>query len=268
MIESPSRGFCERGTTLLVTALFGILSTGAVLAELPLQVVGVQVVPDNPLDSTVFGTTGGTKLALLVSRPNGGITSFVEEESELTLFADDQGNSILGEGSFHNGFGSFPSLEDDGARLLVELTASGTPAPGSRTLKAKGKLVVAVSEMTETYRSPRIDIQEGAEVKAGSIPFRITAVGPPEWGDDAQAITLVADQNIDEVKSIRILGGNGDPIEFSRGSSGSMTVMGSVTVSRQFTFPEEQTAIVVEIEYWGGLRRIEVPFDLEVGIGL
>jgi hypothetical protein len=237
-------------------------------SEIEVRVVGVQVVAEvDGLSSAIFGTGAGTEVALLFSRAGGGIISFDEEASHLDLLADDKGESLFGESSFSNGFGSFPVIQEDGGHLLLQLEAEGRAGPGAKSVHAKGLVVVSVSEVTETYRSGKIGLVEDAAIEAGPIPFRLSAVGPPEWGDGALSVTLVADQKIDEVKSIEFLDSKGQPIDFESGSSSSMSMMGTMTVTRQFTFPAKVDEVIVEIEYWGGLRRLEVPFDVKVGVG-
>ncbi|MBZ0115093.1 MAG: hypothetical protein K8J08_21735 [Thermoanaerobaculia bacterium] len=253
---------------LVGTLMIVATAQAAPPSEIDVKVVGVRAVAKvEGLSTAVFGTSAGTDVALLFSRNGGGIISFDEDASSLELFADDKGKSLLGDSSFNNGFGSFPVIEDGGGHLLLELEAEGQASPGAKSLHAKGKVVVAVSEVTETYRSGKVSLVEDAAIDAGPIPFAVSAVGPPEWGDAALSVTLVADQKIDEVKSIHFLDLQGQPIEFESGSSSSMSMMGTMTVTRQFTFSEKIDAVLVEIEYWGGLRRVEVPFDLTVGIG-
>ncbi|MBN1417882.1 MAG: hypothetical protein JXP34_03850 [Planctomycetes bacterium] len=221
-----------------------------------------------------FNWTEGTTVALLVRTPGGAIIALDEDGSALETFSDDKGTDLLA-AKRSGGFSPDPGygraeIAGDGKACLLEVSSTGLPAEGARTLRLKGALAVKVADGRKTFRQQKVAAKEGTAIQAGPIPLAIEKVGPPDWGgDDAKlAVTLSAKQDLAEIAGIRFLDAKGKEIPSSRSGTSSMSMGERKSVSWTYDLNEKATSFTIEITYWIDVREIRIPYALEVGVGL
>jgi hypothetical protein len=216
-----------------------------------------------------FNYGKGTTLVLQVAYESGGLISFDRDAAKLETFADDKKNDLLTKQRFgRSGLGSFPKISDDGKVALIEISGGGVPARGSRAIRAKGTLVFQQATRQTTAKAENVALKKGTTFKAGPFEFEITAAGKPNWGDDPLQITLKTSRDVAAIKSIKFLDSAGKPIKSSDAGSGSMTFGANTVYERSINLSKQIDAATIELTLWKDMKKIEIPFDLTVGVGM
>ena len=216
-----------------------------------------------------FNYGKGTTLMLQVVYEAGGLISFDRDAAKLETFADDKKNDLLPERRFGgNGLELFAQISDDGKVALIEISGGGVPARGSRAIRAKGTLVFQQATGKTTAKAENVALKKDATFKAGPFEFEITAAGKPDWGDDPLQITLKTSRDVAAIKSIKFLDSDGKEIKSSGAGSQSMTSGANTVYERSINLSKQIDAATIELTLWKDMKKIEIPFDLNVGVGL
>ena len=212
----------------------------------------------------------GTKLAVLVQKPDGGIIEFDDDASELKSFADDKGTKLhvekegFGQSS---GFGMFANVSEDGKACMISIEGDNVPAQGAASLKASGTLALKCASEQKTTTNKNVALKVGAKVNAGAIPLEISAVGKPQWGEGF-AVTFKANQDCSGIAEVRFLDAAGNEIESSLGMTSTSSFGGQMTVEKQYTLKKQVDAATIEFTTWVDMQTVKVPFQIETGLGL
>jgi len=234
------------------------------------------VVGDDFQDSVrPFNMFEGTTVALLVRRPAGGIIEMDRDASKVTRFEDNTGKDLLkkpeskggrtrfsGEG----GFGMMPDIKKDGTVAMLELDAPGLPAKAATSLKAQGTIQLLCASTKKRFKQD-IEFKVGSKVTVGPVPLEITKVGKPDWGDAALAVTFAANQELDAIAGISFSSGN-TKLETRDAGRMSTKAFDKVRVEVTINFEQKVDAATIEIDAWQDLKRVALPFDLTIGLGL
>jgi hypothetical protein len=252
-----------------------------------IRIVAVQIIGEvneeemDPM-TPFMADEAGTTLALLVSKPDGGILDFDEDKSKLDAMTDDKGTKLVMPKAaeedrpavrFHFGpsespFSSSPNISEDGTACLIEVGGETLPAKDAASVSASGTLVLKTASTKETFKQENVALKVGSKVSAGKIPFEITEAGDPQWGEGAMEVTLTAKQDCSEIESIKFLDAGGNEIETSNGMSSHMEMMGSVEDERGFVFEHKTATATIAVTYWTDMKETRVPFDVTAGLGL
>lgn len=216
-----------------------------------------------------FNRPKGVTLALLLLKADGGIVAFEADSSKLDKFGDDKGTDLLaGTEGPGGGFGSWPDVSDDGKACLFEISSETLPDGEATTVSASGTVVLKCGSKKQTFKHDNAPLKKGTKVQAGKIPFEITEVGEPDWGDAEMQITLKATQDLSDVAEIKFLDAAGNEIETSGAGGSSMSWGANIVVEKNFNFPKKLDSVTVAVTYWLDLREVKVPFSLKASAGL
>lgn len=264
-------------------ALFVVASAMPAFAEDGVTVKAVAVAVTGEVDVEAFEYSPlqgqpGTRVSLLInaSETAATIVGLDDDASEVAAFTDAQGNDLLAEdkqdsGMFSISFGgggsaigAFPKVSDNGKLIVLDVEGPATPAPGSGAVNLKANMVLRVAEGTVTRSSGSIPLAAGAIVdKEGGIT--IDSVGDAEWGEAAMSVTMkMPAATLNQIAKLTFRNAAGDDITDGRRST--MTMMDRAEVMWELT--EKVDTATIEVTLHDKLRKLDVPVDLSVTLGL
>lgn len=215
-----------------------------------------------------FFSFPGTSVSFFIESKNGGLIGFDDDKSKVVTFTDDKGTNLLTPGEFQQaGFNASPQISPDGKVALVNLEGATRPTRNARTVKAVGTFVVHTATKKTPYKAKDVSAVEGARIDAGPIPLTIKRAGKPDWGDDPFQVTLGATVDMTAVAAVNFYDGAGKPIESTEAGSMSMNFGGQVQIERSYNLKRKVDQLTVEVIHWSDLKTVEVPFNVEVGLG-
>jgi hypothetical protein len=212
-----------------------------------------------------FNWFPGTSVAVLVSGDEAGMITLDRDKSKITKFVDDRGNDMMKEKPRFGGFIEMsPDISSDARACLLEVQSRQWPAEGSKAILIEGTLVFVFAEGKETRKAADVAARKGAKFKLGDIPVEVTRSGKPRWGNKPMDITLKLTKGHDKIAGIKFLGADGKEIKsnrYMRSTSGSVS---------QWTYSLDKKVqkVTVVAELWKGLKTVEHPLKLRVGVGL
>jgi hypothetical protein len=228
-------------------------------------------------DTLRFSNNGmgpGTRLALVVSRPSGGLIDFNSRAAHLTTFADDKGTDLLTAPKPPTGerpsacIGSI--ITDNGAAASVSIDSPRLPAKGARAITIRGVLVFRVATDQAAAEQADVPLAQGAEVTAGPYHLRIDELSKRDEPGNSAAVslTLRAHQELWTIASITFLDPAGKEVpafkcSWSNGGDGD-----NPQAYQTYNLARKPEHVTVRITYWSNPRNIQVPVDLTIGLGL
>lgn len=240
------------------------------------SVEGIRIVGDG-YGETQFGAelrafnwSPGTSIALMVSRPEGGLIDFDDDNSKITSVVDDTGNRLdRGESKFGQRPASFSmgNVSKDGKAGLIELSTLGRPAEGAKSISAKGTLILVTGTTQATQKSKSFKIAKGTKVEVGDLRFEVTEAGKPRFGSGAAAISLRTKQPIDIIAEWHILTAEGKEVEIREGGTMRMGFAGQMTTDKELVLEQELDEAILSLKVWTDRKEVEVPIDLNVTLG-
>ena len=238
-----------------------------------IEVRGVRVVGEGYAEGMggvrAFNWSKGTSVGVLVVFPEGGLISFNRDASSLDKMADDKGTDLKVRDRFgESGFGMMPGISEDGKACMVEIDGKGVPATGAQEIAASGTLVFTCGSKKETFKQENVLLKVGTKVRAGRIPFEISKVGDPDWGEAPLQITLKTDKDCSAISEIKFLDAAGKEIRSSDAGTMSMSGMGMTQVEKSFNLSEKVETVTVAVTYWMDMAEKKVPFSVKAGLGL
>jgi len=260
----------------LIGLPLGLMAQSGVSVEARgIRVVGAGAGDDSQDSVRPFNWSEGTTVALLLQRAEGGIIDIDRDASSVTSFEDNVGTDLLKESkqgddramfSSQSGFGSMPQINKDSTAAMLELSGPRVPAKGATALKVEG-VVMLVCASTKEHFTQALDLKVGSRVTVGPVPLEITKVGKPDWGDAALAVTFTATQRLDTIARMSFAL-EGESVETRDAGQTSMQAFGTVKVEKTVNFDDKIDAATIELDAWTDLRRVKVPFEVTIGLGL
>lgn len=216
-----------------------------------------------------FNWFAGTAMAVQVDVPAGGLIE-LDRASDLSAMTDDKGTNLIArdkDRGIAGGIGGLPMISEDGKAALIEITGPGTPAPGAKTIRAKGTLVFKQATKKKTFKDVVV-LQKRSTADSSPITLTITRVGKPEWGSEPLGVTFRAHQDTSAIADIRFFDVKGSPIEAREAGTTRMGTPERMTVDLSFALTRKVDVVNIEIDYWEDLRQLVVPFDIRASVGL
>lgn len=222
-----------------------------------------------------FNWSQGTSVALLIRRAEGGIIGIDRDASTITRFQDSTGTDLLKQPekkgaammvSGRGGYGMMPRITKDRSAAIIKLNGPAVPAKGATAVKAQGTIVLVCANSKKHFTQP-IKLKVGSKVTVGPVPLEITKVAKPRWGNAAMAVTFTATQPLDAIAGISF-SSHGQKIETRDGGQSSMKAFNTIKVEKTINFAKKIDAATIGIEAWQDIKRVKVPFDLTIGVGL
>ena len=226
----------------------------------------------------------GTTVALLVTKPEGGIVAVDTGKLRLVKLADDKGTDLM---AAPGTIGEIPMIASpqisaDGKACFVELIGPGLPAKGATSIVASGRFSLRCGSKKETARQQNAALRPGAKITAGPMTFEISKAGKPEFSFDSTGalanpsttptekfeVTLRTNQDCSNIVSVTFLDAAGKDLGATPSMSSSMGMPGMMTSERTFVLPKKVDTATISITYWTDVKEVLVPFDVKATLGL
>ena len=174
--------------TLAIAASSGIASADDDAKGLTIEARGVCVVkppPDGNEKLCPFWMPPGTKVALLVTEPQGGLVMFDRDSSRLASFVDDQGKDLTKteneiavetERDASSAFPPQPALSDDHKHCSVEVSVPDVPTKQATALRLSGKIVLKLAKEKKDFAAESVPLKVGTKINAAQSPSRSNAL--------------------------------------------------------------------------------------------
>jgi hypothetical protein len=217
---------------------------------------------------------GQTILAFQIADPARYMISIHEQASRFTEFADDKDTDFLKPPA---GVQRLPLLhshvEPDGHRGGFTLATNQTPAVGALKVRVKGTLAVRCGSEAKTDQQKDIALKDGSTFTAASITFTVQpttggAADRPEF-----RVVLWSDEPLESIRNVRFFDSNGTEIESAltgKAYMGGVPIVGKRGKPRynhEYSLHKKVEEVAVEVSYWGKVETIEVPIQIESGVG-
>lgn len=235
-------------------------------APLPMPEVyvgGVQVVNspfgDDDWSARPFNSRNGTRVVLVVKMPAGlGLIGIDDEKSRVDTFTDEQRTQYAAE------LDPFPDVSRDGSAGAIEIESDIVPGPSVTSLVAEGTLALVVAAGSKPVRVAKVPIENDRTFKIGATTVTVSDATVDEE-EQSQSFTFnLTRQLLNSLRGVRFLDAKGQDIESSRTSSSYINESASVS----YTIKTLAKSVTVEFDQWQGLRDLEVPFKVNVSLGL
>ncbi|MCY3018907.1 MAG: hypothetical protein NTW87_07760 [Planctomycetota bacterium] len=224
--------------------------------------------------------SSGTTVALLVSRPGGGLVQFDANGSSLAKFADDKGTDLLAKPASDPaaadggkrklvpaGFSLFPRVSQDGKFCAVELRGPALPARGASRLRLEGVIAMLCASRKAEFVQKDVALRNSSRITAANVELSICEAGKPETGVEPLGLTLRSYKELHEVAEIRFYKPDGTEIKSRRTGTSTLGVLGALTVDWSFSLAEKVDAATVKVFLWADLQKKQVPFALDIDVG-
>jgi hypothetical protein len=230
------------------------------------RLAGLRVIgPGYGLNGTelrAFNQASGLSLAFVVQAPeNTKMVEVDDSKCSLTLLTDDLGHNLLLDGVDWDGF---PNISKDGQLALIEVRSKGRPARNSSRLLAKGEIRLRVAASQKTVKIENFKIEIGA--KANVEQNIIQIMKAQKENDNLNLVLQIKRSFMNSLKDIRFYNGKGHPIEI-RGR-GSFTFGNASQIQYDLDLKSVPAALMVEIDIWQDLKIMDLPFEIDIGLGL
>ena len=255
----------KKTNSILAIATLLLLPLILFAGEKPnVQLAGVRIVgPGHGLNGSelrAFNQQSGTSIALLVKAPeNKNIIEVERSKCSLSEFTDNLGHDLLN--SVH--WDAFPDISEDGNLALVEVESKNRPSQGASQLLAKGTIRLRMAASSVTEKIENIKLEVGAEANVQNSTVKVVKV---EQANERLEVVLEMSRHfMDNMKDIRFYTVENTPVEiWGRGSF----TFGNVS-QMDYTLDTDSVpkALVIEMDLWQELETINLPFEIESGMG-
>jgi hypothetical protein len=102
------------------------------------------------------------------------------------------------------------------------------------------------------------------------LPVEIENTQEQDWGDQRSfVVTFKSSKSFDSIQKLRFLDANGKEIESQVTGSSSMGIAAQMMHMRDYSLKEKPAGkVMVEVTYFQKSEQLQVPVDVEVGVGL
>ncbi len=258
---------------VLVGATWGEAGPAAKGKKVEAERVGISVVKPDPKNkyggAAVFAMSPGVKVHFRIARKDLYIISLDKDASKLTAFTDDKGTVLgtPGKSKFMDGWLGQSRVSEDGHSLGFEISSKKMPASQASRLRIKANIVISVGADEKTATS-KATLKNGQTVKLGALQVKISKVGKPDWGDAKLAVEFTSTKSFDAIKELSFIGPDGKEIESTQSSSSSGGFAGRMTYTRTYNLDKKVSQVTLKTTYFGDLRKVSVPVDVNAGVGL
>jgi hypothetical protein len=210
----------------------------------------------------------GTELEIAAKIPGTTIISLDKKATKLTSFVDDAGTDLAAGAS--KGFFYWVSMSKGfgkkAAKDVVTLRIRSKTVPGAKAarLKLKADIVFVTATGTDKAKQ-KLTLEKGKKITAGPFTMKIAmvknALGKIE-------LELQSTTKLHAIQKFEFFDGAGKPIKTENKGSGSSSIFGTTTYSKSFGLATKDPGVTVEITFHKNLKKVTLPLDLDLGLGL
>jgi hypothetical protein len=264
---------CVLAGLLAASLLIKPLAVSSAAAEPIFRVAGVQI--NSPVDlgreksndTAFFGVPPGTHIAVVVTLPTSGIVELDRKKSKVESFQDSTGKDIYQKPKFGSAYGMM-SISKDKQKILFRVSTEKLPAKGAKSVSLKGSVVLKVGTATSKGVRKRVKLAVGTSFKAGPYSLEITTAEKSEFFDGKFQVQLESKQDFDAIVAVRFLDSKGAELKAESRGSGRMSFGKNTTWTRSYHLDKIVKRATIEIEYWKDMKTVELPYTVQVGVGL
>ena len=265
---------------VLIVALAGAL-TGALTAQAEVEVKPIALSIGSPsIEQMDFsfrpsGINPGTGIYLLIGGFDRPVVLIDADRSTVSQANDSTGRDLLKEPpkpagmmsvSFGSGpLGPFPSISEDGKRIIVQIVTPQAPAPEATSIEIDAKIAVQQASGTSELKSSAAPLAPGTKIKLGDETLEIKAIAPSDWEEGQFTLGVQMTEAFHkEMASLRVEDASGKAL--TDGPYSTMTMMN--TVEQEMLLSSKPKEVVLIAEVYEGIESTEVPVKVTVGLGL
>lgn len=238
-----------------------------------------------PMTRMRMGSQPGTTVSFLIPSPKGAEALGLADEAKIEKFVDENKTDLLVKakpkalfsgmttmfgGAVNDSPLSENQIDDDGRWMIVDCFAPNRPAPGSKTVRVEGMLVLRYGKGSKTSEHKNIPLDGKGKfsvagetitvVKSKNKPFNFPGSNRPEM---KQTITLSSKKPLDSFFSITFYDSKGKEIEFNQSMNGSM----NDTFFENYDLAVEVDSLSIEVEEYETIETVKIPVSQTVGLG-
>ncbi len=261
--------------TTLVTACLVSAVASITQAEVAVRPVGLTVgspdIHDMHFSLTPRGVSAGTVVNLLITGLDHPAVRVDHDLSSLDKATDSTGKDILKQrlqrGKTYiinfNPIKPFPQISKDGKQLIVELATPQAPAKGATGFTLKGNLTVMVSTGKINVNAANVATEPG-QIMLGEHSVQLVSFGPSDWGQGQFKLVMKMDNSFFEsIASWDFTSPDGTKLSGKPFSSQRSESSAQV----EFAFAQDVGQFNIQLEVYDGLQQIDIPVDVEIGLG-
>ena len=228
------------------------------------QLAGLRIVgPGHGLNGTelrAFQQQSGTTLALLVQIPESKkIVDLDDSKCSLLEFTDDCGHNML-DGVDWSGF---PKISKDGRLALIEVTSKGRPSQDASRLFAKGTLQLRLASAESTEKIEKLPLKVGTRVNVQQEVIQVMKVQAENEG--LTLVLQISQKFENNLKDVRFYAANGNLVDIW--GRGSFTFGNASQMEYNIDTKSIPETLRVEIDLWQEMEILNLPFEIESGVG-
>lgn len=215
---------------------------------------------NNERDMKPLNTLAPMQLNLLAVMGSPIVTIDDKASASGLRLTDNSGKAIPGEIEVW----PFFKFSADHHAVLVDLHFKQMLPAGVTQAKLMGTLHLATAEGKGTERSKPVPIATPATLSLGGIAMKLQQGKLNQWYADKyqMKLELSGGDALDRIAKVRFFDTAGKPIDASKGGRSSMGFAGNHQITQSYLLKSKPGKLVVEVDYWKGLKQHQVPFDL------
>jgi hypothetical protein len=246
------------GLVVALGACAGVLAQGDATKPGKSSVEAIALAVNKKVDdkNIAFGFSA-TTLSLLVRYPGKQFID-VDPSSKVAEFKDDKGTSLLLTAFVPSTFTRAQIGKDRTA--MVVTVAGNPPASGATKLHLKGTLVTRCGLEEKTTDEKEVELKMNAEAKVGDYSFKVTQ----EKGFFGTGATFTVTTAAPTLKSVTAKDADGKAIEVTPGGYFGY----GKNWTYYFTLKKEAKKAKLAVVYFSKEEKVEVPVEMDVGVGL
>lgn len=264
-------------SAFLLVLLFVRFCACALADDTDLSITGLRVARGRWSPEEGWLAEKETSFTLQLIRRDQDIIGLDLEKCELKYFIDDKGSDLL-KGDRKPAEGK-KNLELDGSRsgdyfLYVRIWGPSLPHPEATKLRAEGKLVLSLGWQKTEVENRGVAVKAGSEINCGATMLKITKTGPPDverhpWTKNREStlVRIEGENKANMDKDLQFSDESGNRLSASRVS---MSTHGpdNGRISMEYILSGGARKVTVKASYWAEVRQVEIPFKIEMGIGI
>ena len=215
----------------------------------------------NGTELQAFNQRSGLSLALMVHAPtNKKFVNVDDSKCSLTSLIDDRGHNLLDGVDW----GSFPKVSKDGRLALIEVTSKSRPSKSASRIHAKGTihLCTAGSERTEKIENLKLEVGGKSHIQQN-----ILQVMKVQKENDGLNLVLQGKRTLTETfKAVRFYTSKDHSVDVW--GRGSFTFGNTSQMQYNLDLKSVPETLIMEIDLWQDLETLDLPFEIDSGLGL
>lgn len=160
-------------------------------------------------------------------------------------------------------------MASDRRSAKFSLLGQEAPAPGAKSIRVTGCVVLQTASASATRKSPVVVAKPGERIDfGGGFVFEIVEAGKPPLGSEPFMLGLQIGREIPEVSRFCFLTEDGEEVKIGGSNSASPPADAtSAWAYRGFRLARKLEKFQLEVDVWTDLSQRDQPFDVTISLG-